>query len=239
MLLELLVGGASTQVWVEQGQVFVFFFGADKSLEDGLKLLFDDNSVLEFSNCLNSVGGISIYVDHIDDENDKFTDVPLPKALFESIDESSNKHGKEITMDDIEDDLDMHDINLSSDEGNDELVGTCENVTKHVKDLVRLNIDDVDGSFPSQTRGTKDHSVEPSRTHHVTDDGLNSDYIDFDDLRSYITTSDDSDADDARRVQSRRLAYNPSISNQRFFVGQIFRDASQFRTTLNDHSLEK
>ncbi|KAK8586627.1 hypothetical protein V6N13_010215 [Hibiscus sabdariffa] len=217
----------------------LYFLEPGKSLEDGLKLLFDDNSVLEFSNCLKSVGEISIYVDHIGDENDKFTDVPLPKALFETIDESSNKHGKEITMDDIEDDLDMHDINLSSDEGNDELVGAREKVTKYVNDLVRLNIDDVDGSFPSQTRGTKDHSVESSRTQRMTDDGLDSDYIDSDDPGSYITTSDDSDADDARRVQSRRLSYNPSISNQGFFVGQIFRDSSQFRTALNDHSLEK
>ncbi|KAK8622514.1 hypothetical protein V6N13_117424 [Hibiscus sabdariffa] len=207
----------------------LYFLEPGKSLEDGLKLLFDDNSVLEFSN----------YVDHIGDENDKFIDVPLPKALFETIDESSNKHGKEITLDDTEDDLDMHDINLSSDEGNDELVGAHEKVTKYVNDLVRLNIDDVDGSFPSQTRGTKDHSVESSRTHRMTDDGLDSDYIDSDDPGSYITTSDDSDADDARRVQSRRLSYNPSISNQGFFVGQIFRDSSQFRTALNDHSLEK
>ncbi|KAK9000281.1 hypothetical protein V6N11_080784 [Hibiscus sabdariffa] len=217
----------------------LYFLEPGKSLEDGLKLLFDDNSVLEFSNCLKSVGEISIYVDHIGDENDKFTDVPLPKALFKTIDESSNKHGKEITMDDTEDDLDMHDINLSSDEGNDELVGAREKVTKYVNDLVRLNIDDVDGSFPSQTRGTKDHSVESSRTHCMTDDGLDSDYIDSDDSGSYITTSDDSDADDARRVQSRTLSYNPSISNQGFFVGQIFRDSSQFRTALNDHSLEK
>ncbi|KAK9026531.1 hypothetical protein V6N11_039368 [Hibiscus sabdariffa] len=191
----------------------LYFLEPGKSLEDGLKLLFDDNSVLEFSNCLKSVG--------------------------ETIDKSSNKHGKEITMDETEDDLDMHDINLSSDEGNDELVGAREKVTKYVNDLVRLNIDDVDGSFPSQTRGTKDHSVESSRTHRMTDDGLDSDYIDSDDPGSYITTSDDSDADDARRVQSRRLSYNPSISNQGFFVGQIFRDSSQFRTALNDHSLEK
>ncbi|KAL4346616.1 hypothetical protein GQ457_17G004420 [Hibiscus cannabinus] len=217
----------------------LYFLEPGKSLEDGLKLLFDDNSVLEFSNCLKSVGEFSIYVDHIGDENDKFTDVPLPKALFETIDESSNKHGKEITMDDTEDDLDMHDINLSSDEGNDELVGAREKVTKYVNDLVRLNIDDVDGSFPSQTRGTKDHSVESSRTHRMIDDGLDSDYIDSDDPGSYITTSDDSDANDAQRVQSRRLSYNPSISNQGFFVGQIFRDSSQFRTALNDHSLEK
>ncbi|KAK8582889.1 hypothetical protein V6N13_069657 [Hibiscus sabdariffa] len=217
----------------------LYFLEPGKSLEDGLKLLFDDNSVLEFSNCLKSVDEISIYVDHIGDENDKFTNIPLPKALFESIDESSNKHGKEITMDDIEDDLDMHDMNFSSDEGNDELVSAREQVTKYVKDLVRLNIDDVDGSFSSQTRGTKDHSVEPSRTHHMTDDEHDSDYIDSDDPGSYITTNDDLDADDARRVQSRRLSYNPSISNQGFFVGQIFRDASQFRTALNDHSLEK
>ncbi|KAK8998118.1 hypothetical protein V6N11_012649 [Hibiscus sabdariffa] len=73
----------------------------------------------------------------------------------------------------------------------------------------------------------------------MLDDGLNSNHIDSDDSGSYITTSDDSDVDDARRIRSQRLCYNPAISNQGFFVGQIFYDASQFKTTLNDHSLEK
>ncbi|KAK8690128.1 hypothetical protein V6N13_088829 [Hibiscus sabdariffa] len=69
----------------------------------------------------------------------------------------TNNFGDIITMDDVEDDLDMHDINLSSDEGNDELVDARAKVTKYVKDLDRLNIEDVGGSGPSQTMGTKNH----------------------------------------------------------------------------------
>ncbi|KAK8601713.1 hypothetical protein V6N13_058605 [Hibiscus sabdariffa] len=177
----------------------LFFLEPGKSLEDGLKLLFNDNSVLELSNYLKIFGEISIYVDHVGDENDKSIDVSLPKVFSESFDVSTDDDGKKINMDDVEDDLDMHDINLSSDKGNDELVDARAKVTKYVKDLDRLNIEDVGGSGPSQIRGTKNHFVEPSKTYHMTDDGLDSDYIDSDDPGSYISTSEDLDADDARK----------------------------------------
>ncbi|KAK9042416.1 hypothetical protein V6N11_017491 [Hibiscus sabdariffa] len=48
----------------------------------------------------------------------------------------------------------------------------------------------------------------------------------------------DSDGSDARRVPSQGL-YNPAVGDHCFYVGQIFRDAAQFRTDLKDHSLQK
>ncbi|KAK8533817.1 hypothetical protein V6N13_028495 [Hibiscus sabdariffa] len=104
----------------------LFFLEPDKSLEDVLKLLFNENSVLELSNYLKIFGEISIYVDHVGDENDKYIGVPLPKGFSKSFNVSTDDDGKSVTMDDVEDDLDMHDINLSSNEGKDELVDARE-----------------------------------------------------------------------------------------------------------------
>ncbi|KAK8489883.1 hypothetical protein V6N13_139891 [Hibiscus sabdariffa] len=124
----------------------LFLLEPYKNLEDGLKLLFNDNSVLELSNYLKIFGEISIYVDHVGDENEESINVPLPKVFSKSFDVSTDDDGKAVTMDDVKDNSNMHDINLSSDERNDELVDAREKVTKYVKDLERLNIEDVGGS---------------------------------------------------------------------------------------------
>ncbi|XP_039006106.1 uncharacterized protein LOC120133620 [Hibiscus syriacus] len=60
----------------------LYFLEPGKSLRDGLKLLFDDKSVLQLSNHLNKFGEISVYVDHVCDGNEKSSDIPSPKAFF-------------------------------------------------------------------------------------------------------------------------------------------------------------
>ncbi|KHG28618.1 Terminal uridylyltransferase 7 [Gossypium arboreum] len=171
----------------------LYFLEPGKTVEDGLKLLFDDNSVLELSNHLNKFGEISIYVDHIGDGNEKSSDIPLPIAFFKPVDKSFDEDGKKGINENVEDDLNIDGINWSSDEGDDELTLT------QLKDLNRFGTEDVG---------------------------------------SYVTTSDGLDAEDAQRVPSGGLSYNPGVGDQGFFLGQIFRDAAQFKMALNDHSLK-
>ena len=62
------------------------------ALDNGLKLLFDDNNVLELSNHLKKLGEISIYVDHVGDGDCKTANMLLLKAFFQVyIDKSSNE----------------------------------------------------------------------------------------------------------------------------------------------------
>ncbi|KAK5785687.1 uncharacterized protein LOC108470875 isoform X1 [Gossypium arboreum] len=244
----------------------LYFLEPGKTVEDGLKLLFDDNSVLELSNHLNKFGEISIYVDHIGDGNEKSSDIPLPIAFFKPVDKSFDEDGKKGINENVEDDLNIDGINWSSDEGDDELTLT------QLKDLNRFGTEDVGslgligkggtkdvGAGPSEPHGVDHCGARSSGTHCMTDnyavqsrvggdgqdvvhssgdDGPKSDYIDLDDPGSYVTTSDGLDAEDAQRVPSGGLSYNPGVGDQGFFLGQIFRDAAQFKMALNDHSLK-
>ncbi|TYG95353.1 hypothetical protein ES288_A11G261600v1 [Gossypium darwinii] len=191
----------------------LYFLEPGKTVEDGLKLLFDDNSVLELSNHLNKFGEISIYVDHIGDGNEKSSDIPLPIAFFKSIDKSFDEDGKKGINENVEDDLNIDGINWSSDEGDDELTLT------QLKDLNRLGTEDVGslgligkggtkdvGAGPSEPHGVDHCGARSSGTHCMTDnyavqsrvggdgqyvvhssgdDGPKSDYIDLDDPGSY------------------------------------------------------
>ncbi|OMO89723.1 Transposase, MuDR, plant [Corchorus olitorius] len=53
------------------------------------------------------------------------------------------------------------------------------------------------------------------------------------------TDSSDSDADDAQRVQSSGLHFNPNEGNTRLFKDQIFKDLDQFKSALLSYSLER
>ncbi|KAK8589913.1 hypothetical protein V6N13_088717 [Hibiscus sabdariffa] len=239
----------------------LYFLEPEKSLEEGLKLLFDDTSVLELSNHLNRFGEISVYVDHVGDGNEKSSDIPLPQAFFMSADEPSDEDGKEGTRKGVEDDLNTNVITRSSDEGGDELALVRQKVRENEKESQSSGTGEVECLGPSGKQGTEDWGAGPLRKHGATDnqavplpsrvgvDGQSvmysssdnepkSTHIDSDDPGSYITTSDGSDADDARRVPSRGL-YNPAVGDHCFYVGQIFRDAAQFKTALKDHSLRK
>ncbi|GKV08616.1 hypothetical protein SLEP1_g20223 [Rubroshorea leprosula] len=73
-------------------------------------------------------------------------------------------------------------------------------------------------------------------TEAFVDDGL-SDSIDSNDEVSFVTTSDDSEAEEARRRRSLHKVFDDSIVNPEFEVGMIFLSRKQFKDTVLAHSI--
>ncbi|GKV28230.1 hypothetical protein SLEP1_g37311 [Rubroshorea leprosula] len=74
-------------------------------------------------------------------------------------------------------------------------------------------------------------------TEAFVDDGL-SDSIDSNDEVSFVPTSDDSEAEEARRRQSLHKVFDDSTVNLEFEVGMIFLSRKQFKDVVLAHSID-
>lgn len=69
--------------------------------------------------------------------------------------------------------------------------------------------------------------------------GYVSDYMDSSDPGSYESTSEDSDADDAKRHKSQNIYYDPNEPLKDFFVDLRFESLKQFKSVLVEFSTRK
>ncbi|KAK5819955.1 hypothetical protein PVK06_024992 [Gossypium arboreum] len=134
----------------------LYYLELSKTLDNGLRLIFDETNVLEVAKHARALDAIDVYIDHVDDKDCPSLNIPLRKSFFEMIIDSFNEEVN--FLEDV--------INWTSDEEDEKLFATHKNVQEFNKYIKMTTQGLGDGGGDLNPKPTKEKS---SRTQNMND----------------------------------------------------------------------